>query len=183
MQIRTRPRETFDYADNRLIDIECFPQQAVPVAVDMIMRRALPSSWSDEERRDGEDMIARSIMSIYAGCLNPTSKAVDRVYRLINTLYTGQMYTATVDANGQAVISPAIPDAPTPMPTMPLAYGIEALDKRMDNAFNGTLFNGYPAGPGQRALLEAILQAIQAQGNSGAEDIIPILQAILAALA
>lgn len=183
MQLKANPKIAFDYSNPAMIDMECFPQQIVPVAVDMLMRRYYAGSWAAEELQDGQDAIARAIMSIYQGCVNKTADSVDRVYRLINTLYTGQVYTWSSDGEGVVTISPDIPIVPAPMPTMPLAYALEALQKQIDNGMNGTPYGGYPNGPGQRALLQSILDAINAQENQDPEEIINILQLILAALA
>lgn len=183
MQIRTRPTESFDYTDNRMIDIECFPQQSVPIAVDMIMRRSLPSSWDDTQRRDGEDMMARTIMSIFQGCLNPTSKAIDRMYRLLDTTFNGAVYTATIDSSGQTIISPSIPDVPAPLSSRPIIPALEWAEARQDNEWNGTGHPGLPAKEGLHAEINRLIAAVEAGEPANNEDIIPILQAILAALA
>lgn len=176
MQLTNHKRLDFDYGDNRVIDVECFPQQAAPVAVDMLLRRFYSSSWDPAQWEDGQDMLARAIMSIYAGCLSPTAKSVDRVYRLLDTHLTGQVYTATADPDtGELVFSPSIPDVPVSTGERPIMYALAWGDARLDNSLNGTPHPGMPAQPGIAAQLQQILEAIQA-GQQNPEDMEQILQ-------
>lgn len=176
MQLKNHKRLDFDYNDARVIDIECFPQQAAPVAVDMLLRRLYSSSWEPDQWEDGQDMIARCIMSIYAGCISPTAKSVDRVYRLLDTHLTGQVYTWEADPDtGEIQVSPSIPPVPTPTGNRPIMYALDWADKRLDNSLNGTSYNGMPTQPGIAAQLQLILEAIQ-QGEQDPEDIAQIIQ-------
>lgn len=116
MFIPSKPFLPIDTGDSNTIEASCFPRQAIPAVVKLLIRRTYKSSWAKGQHTIGRDMIARCIVSLYAGCNNGTAASVDRVYRLLDSVFTGAQWQAGVDENNQPKAFPPIPAVPTFQP-------------------------------------------------------------------
>lgn len=112
MKFYSKPDLPFNPLDNRLGTADNWPIQATPTAVKMLLRRTFISSFEDDFSRDGVDMVARAIMSIYSASRNNTAEAVDRVYRLLDTSLNGASWSVN-------------DGVPQDVPIVPLSSGYE----------------------------------------------------------
>jgi hypothetical protein len=103
----TNKRIVFDSSNTDMVTVEPWPAQSTPIVAGAIMRRALPGAWDAASYPDGLDLLARSIMALYS-LDTPTSRAVDRVYRLLDTALFGRNYLVQ---DGEII--PTIPTTPT----------------------------------------------------------------------
>lgn len=108
MKLTHQKAVEFDASDWRVVDAECIPLQMIPLVARMLVGKTYKGAWRVGDAPAGKDAIVRVIMSIYAGCLSPTARAVDRLYRLHSNVYLGIQYD-TLTVAGVEVVSPAIP--------------------------------------------------------------------------
>lgn len=129
MKFYSKPDLPFNPLDNRLGTADNWPIQATPTAVKMLLRRTFISSFEDAYSRDGVDMVARAIVSIYSASRNNTAEAVDRVYRLLDTSFNGASWSVN-DGVAQEV------------PVVPLSSGYEDSTRGFLQRILQTLENG-----------------------------------------
>ncbi len=168
MFIPSRPFLPLDLGDSVTVEPVCFPRQAIPAVVKLLLRRTYASAWTAGQHELGRDMIARCIVSLYSACENSTAEAVDRVYRLLDTALMGRTYVATDNGSGVLTLSPPIapvPDGPVAgtMAAVPLA---EKTLRSVDNGLHGILAPEYGDPRQYRQTLADILLALEEGGDS-----------------
>lgn len=178
MFIPSKPFLPLDVSDSRTITADCFPRQAIPAVVKLLIRRTYVSSWAEGQHELGRDMIVRCIVSLYAGCLNPTAEAVDRVYRLLSSALYGNVYAATEDSNNERIITPPIPDVPDTM-----GYAGESIIQRAkqatlaaDNIATGIPNELFAESRNFRQQLDDIKTALQNGENLDADILAELVQ-------
>lgn len=184
MFIPSRPFLPVDETDARTVELACFPRQAIPIVVKLLLRRIYRSSFVVEQHRTGRDMIVRCIVSLYAACENNTAEAVDRVYRLLDAALYGRVY-----ANA------GTPDEPNIVPAIGLIPNVGELANEsmvarsrqsalaIDNITTGTANDEYTDTRNIRQQLEDILAAIQNGDGGNTDDILAVVQQIALLLA
>lgn len=110
MEVPSRPYLPF-YDDPRTSELSCWPLQAAPTVVKILLRRTYKSSFEEGKHVQGRDMIVRCIVSIYEGCRSNTAEAVDRVYRLLDTALYQRTYTVEIE-EGETIVRPELPAVP-----------------------------------------------------------------------
>lgn len=109
MRLTFQQSVAFDNQDARTIEAECLPLQMVPIVARQLIGKTYKGAWQAGSHIAGRDATVRVIMSIYAGCFSPTSRAVDRLYRLHANALLGTQYVTTVDLDGNEDVTPDIP--------------------------------------------------------------------------
>lgn len=154
----------------------CIPSAILPYMQSAceLLRRS--PRWSSESKQDAiEALIYTQRQLSMARCLDELIESQNRIYRLLEARLSGTQYSWESDGEGNITISPAIPITPAPNISAAMMLHWELLDKRLDNALNGTSYGGYPTNGGVRPLLEQILAKI-GEGSASPEDIEEILQ-------
>lgn len=134
MKVISKARLPFNPSDNRMGAAEDWPIQATPTAVKMLLRRTFYSSFEESYSRDGVDMIARCILSIYSASRPATVQAIDRLYRLIDTTLNGRQWAW--DEGG-----PELPDE-VPIPVLggtDVRAHLQAIRTALENGQGGEL--------------------------------------------
>jgi hypothetical protein len=117
---------------------------------------------------------------IMQNCAADLTTGLDRLYRLMESVYYGTVWTATGDP---PVITPDIPTVP-PAGSLPegLIARTEYIQQVLDNALNGTYYPLFNIETSLRDQLQAIIDGIAADGEVEAEELAKLVE-ILAALA
>lgn len=99
-------------------------------------------------------------------CLNTLFERQNELYRLVNTALFGQLYTVVTD--DPLVVTPAIAPAVdlTVLDQDSVMGRLDRLTQLVDNSVNGTETPLYSYTPAVKALLQSIIDAI----NAGASD-------------
>lgn len=172
--VRGKPTQ-FDYNDNRVKEVYCFPYQAVPIVIKKLLLLTYKGMWPNGQHVDGRDMIVRCMVSIFGKCNNETAEAVRDVYRLIAHTVNGTLYTISGSggSNDPEQILPAIPRIPADFNG---SYGdsliaqIKQLQGAVRNGDDGIPYGPYPEATGKRQLLEAIRNLLENQSNEPTLD-------------
>lgn len=155
----------FNTLDPRVVDAECFPMQAVPVTARLLINKTFKGAWSTGNHIAGRDMTVRAIMSIYEGCLSPTAKAVDRLYRLHSNVWLGTQYGITT-VDGVDTITPAIPEG-QPLGAAQSGLSMLELTTRLRFVIENALLGNTSAGLADARNYRDMLQELIDKPNEG----------------
>ena len=170
MKLTHQQAIVFNEADARVIDAECIPLQLVPIVARMLVGKTFKGAWRVGDGAAGKDATVRVIMSIYAGCLSPTAKSVDRLYRLHSNVMLGIQYD-TMTIAGVEVVSPAIPSG-QPLGAAQAGLSMLELTRRLrfvlENALLGQSSAGLVDIRNYRDMLQELID--KPSGDSGLDD-------------
>lgn len=155
----------------------------------------LGSMWTREQRyhwitaddaRDGRQMLAKQGAAMLLGAADRIIESVDRVYRLIDVVNNGAVYTYSGLGTlaSPYVYSPGLPVVPSAAPgdEPSVKFSLEKLLRLQDNLTNGTTYGDAPDDRNFRQQLDDIKAALES-GESLDPEILAELVQILAALA
>lgn len=140
------------------------PAGLVPIVGGQLRRLEERGYWlTDADHEAGYNAIAEVYVCMATGCIQELVDAQDRLYRLLDTQLTGQIYTAS-EIDGVITVTPAIPPAPA-APLRSVHSRLERLEYLLDNAYNGAEhLPDFGDTDGVRDLLRELITTVQQAG-------------------
>lgn len=163
----------------------CVGVSLIPYILGSLWLRSQKYWWNDEgdSQRLGRQLLAEQGAYMLGGC-NNVELAIDRLYRLTDSIHNGTVYTVSGEGTVEEpyVYSPDIPLVPAI--TTPLVPSIRATlehsERLVDNLVNGTVYADASDPRNFRQQLEDLIAASEGAGLD--DEILEQLIAIVAAL-
>jgi hypothetical protein len=165
----------------------CLAFESIPIVQGMIWLRSQKYWWQDEESaRNGRQMLYEMGVSMLTNCNDEVVQAVDRLYRLQDSIHNGTVYSRSGEGTPQDpyVYNPPMPSVPlTAVYSEPgLRWNVDDLREMLANFTQGTATVNYPDVRNPRQQLQEILTAIQGMEGADTEQIENLLNLIVLAL-
>ena len=132
---------------------------------------------SDTDYSHGYTAVIEFEGCLMAMCLDVLLESNDRLYRMLDLALFGKEYT--IESSDPLVVTPGIPVVHESIvqPGFNLLYQADRLNQLLDNALNGTATELYTNAPSVKALLQSVIDAIEA-GSADNDDMLAQLELI-----
>lgn len=162
-------------------------KESIPILQGMIWLRSQKYWWEDaESAKNGRRMLNELGVSMLTNCNKEVVEAIDRVYRLQDSIHNGTVYSRSGEGTleNPYIFNPPMPSVPlTAVYDEPgLRWAIDDLREMLNNFTNGVATVNYPDVRNPRQQLADILAAIQAGEEVSTEEIENLLNLIVLAL-
>lgn len=173
----------YDEASCNLVPINAALVPYVAGALRLFELESTWKTWFDYEQ--GYNAIAELEICMANGCIDELIESNRQIYRLLNTALYGQVYTTSVDVDGNPIAVPSIPVAPEIVygDSVSLVRETTRLFSSVDNGLHGRIQPGYDDERNPRQQLDDLIAAIQAGDGQTQEDILATLVQIAGLLA
>lgn len=150
-----------------------FPVELLPIALGALESRANTYTFAPDSVYNGIQLIRRAQVMLLLG--SDVERAVQQVYRLLDTNLTGKEYLAEETPDG-VTITPAIADVPD-VPLASINLRLKRIEYLLDNFFNGTTYMpDIVNNESVRDMLRELITATQATDDMDADMLARLTQ-------
>lgn len=165
--------------------LTCIGIELIPHILGAFWLRSQKYWWAEpEDQKLGRRYFAEMSAMLIEGCGDEIVAAVDRLYRLTDSIHNGVVYSVTGEGTvvSPYVYSPAMPLVPTTAPGAEpsVKFSLEKSLRLLDNLTNGTTYADAPDVRNFRQQLQDLITAVGGTGELDDEMLAQLINIVAA---